>query len=138
MRLERDLREPLIKRARYADVTALHPDPLAAARSSARQHRDIRERLSAVQAQRMERFYLEDVAVIFAGLLAAGRDGEAEALMDAAAVPTDLPDARPTMIEKAIAFGVARASHRAALADAESRGGNVDAIRGRLDAALAE
>ena len=135
--------EPLlIEAGRYADVARLYPDPLATARQASAMLRESRmldrgnAHFNAQYAMADDQRYLDEVATIYAALLAADRDAEAAELMAAAALPSDLPDERPAMLSRALDFGQARPAMADVLDALAAEGHSTATLRRRLRVAL--
>ncbi len=140
--MELILRDPLLEHLRWAELARLYPDPelYSERRIELMQHlvktyeqdeglaalpipQEQREQMRQRSLQRVRDSFREDVAVVYAALLAAERDDQAGKLAASAAVADETPAAlRLALVDMAIGAGEIRAEHEAWLTEAEQQG----------------
>ena len=143
------LQDLLIENQRFADLMLLYPDPAAAVQSSymmasqmASMDRKLPEGLDeATKAEIKEQpwtMFREQVAALYLGALAAGKDDVAAAVMAKAIELRDSPRTITGPLGFALRNGQARPAMKELLDTAEKNGGDVKDLRASLEKALAE
>jgi thioredoxin-like negative regulator of GroEL len=143
--VDRDLFELLIQSERWADAGAFHADPasvITQAIARAAEYASYEKERLDEQEQRQSAAYRrqslrEDASVLYAACLAAGRDNAAAEVASLLLTQQDDAPARAALIEAALWAGQPRPGQRRWLDEAEGMGEPQDALRQRLEEALA-
>ena len=132
-------------KGRWSDIAGMHPDPVEELR---RDHtmlqmslkmslpEELRERRTMFQDLERSRFR-ESAGKLHAVMLAAGREAEAQAVLDEAIKLDDSPEMRVGLVGRAVHVGQPRQIHLALLDQAEAAGSeSTKLLRKRLSKAL--
>jgi thioredoxin-like negative regulator of GroEL len=135
----------LIERERFADYGSLVTDPemgitqvfsaLACTRGSDEKITDPAAREAALKASAA--YAQRSASVLYASLLAAGRDNEASKVARIALKEDPAPAMKLALLSAALKANAARPEHRAWLDDLTKAGEKTDELRTKLEAALA-
>lgn len=132
----------LMKHSRWADLAAVVKDPIAKLQRdhemlaiTSRPLRDADEEMQKRLKQRMNDRFRDGTARLYAGLLAAGREGEATKFAEEARKLDPAPELVTTLIEMALESGNPRDPQADWLKELAGKGHDVAQLQQRLDAA---